>query len=76
MILFCTGTRTLIDNLNSGIVIKPVLTNYQGFFDCKKAILQNETNFGFYKGIGSMFLQFSIQLLIMKVTKVIVKNYF
>lgn len=74
--LYVQGTRTLIDNLNSGIVIKPVLSNYQGFFDCKKAILENETNLGFYKGIGSLFLQFSIQLLIIKVTKSVIKNYF
>lgn len=74
--LYAQATRTLIDNLNSGIVIKPVLSNYQGFFDCKKSILQSETNLGFYKGIGSMFLQFSIQFLIMKLTKSIVKNYF
>ena len=74
--LYVQGTRTLIDNLNSGIVIKPVLSNYQGFFDCKKAILQNETNLGFYKGIGSLFLQFSIQFLILKITKSVIKNYF
>lgn len=74
--LYVQGTRTLIDNLNSEIVIKPVLSNYEGFFDCKKAILQNETNLGFYKGFGSLVLQFSLQYLIMKITKTIIKNYF
>lgn len=74
--LYVQRTRTLVDNLNSGLMIKPVLSNYQGFFDCKKAILQNETNLGFYKGIGSLFLQFSLQFLIIKITKSVIKNYF
>lgn len=75
--LYVQGTRTLVDNLSSSdIIIKPVLSNYQGFFDCKKAILQNETNLGFYKGIGCLFLQFSIQFLVIKITKSVIKNYF
>ena len=74
--LYVQGTRTLMDNLNSGIIIKPILSNYQGFFDCKKAILQDETNLGFYKGLGSMLLQFSIQFLIIKITKSVIKSYF
>ena len=74
--LYVQGTRTLVDNLSSGLIIKPVLSNYQGFFDCKKAILANETNLGFYKGIGSLFLQFSLQFLIIKITKSVIKNYF
>ena len=38
--LHLQGTRSIIDNLDSGIEVTPILTRYEGVSDCFNTILQ------------------------------------
>lgn len=43
-----TGTRTLIDNLDTGIGAVSLTVKYNGFFDCLKSIIEREGFFALY----------------------------
>ena len=43
------GTRTIIDSLDVGYEVKPILTRYEGFFDCLNTTLQDEGFLGLFK---------------------------
>lgn len=45
------GTRTIIDNLDSGYSVVPILTNYEGATDCYRSTIASEGVSGLYKGI-------------------------
>lgn len=61
------GTRTIIDNLDTGFTVIPILTNYEGFFDCYKNTLNTEGITGLYKGFGALILQFFAHVIVIKV---------
>lgn len=44
------GTRTIIDNLDSGYSVVPILTSYEGASDCCKTTIASEGVSGLYKG--------------------------
>lgn len=44
------GTRTIIDNLDSGYSVVPILTNYEGARDCYRTTVASEGISGLYKG--------------------------
>lgn len=44
------GTRTIIDNLDSGYSVVPILTNYEGASDCYRSTVATEGISGLYKG--------------------------
>lgn len=44
------GTRTIIDNLDSGYSVVPILTNYEGAVDCYRTTIATEGVSGLYKG--------------------------
>lgn len=44
------GTRTIIDNLDSGYSVVPILTSYEGASDCCKSTIASEGVSGLYKG--------------------------
>lgn len=44
------GTRTIIDNLDSGYSVVPILTSYEGASDCCKTTITSEGVSGLYKG--------------------------
>lgn len=48
------GTRTIIDNLDSGYSVVPILTNYEGASDCYRSTIAAEGVSGLYKGIIKM----------------------
>lgn len=52
------GTRTIIDSLDSGYQMKPILTRYTGFWSCVASILDTEGYWGFFKGFGAVTLQY------------------
>jgi len=52
------GTRTIIDSLDSGYQMKPILTRYTGFWSCVGATLETEGYWGFFKGFGAVSLQY------------------
>ena len=64
--LHIQGTRTIIDNLDTGTSVIPILTRYDGFFDCWSTITREEGRWGLYKGFGALVLQYALQLSIIK----------
>lgn len=67
--LHLQGTRTIIDNLDTGRSVTPLLTSYCGAYDCYKTIISNEGALGLYKGFGALVMQFGIHFLVLKATK-------
>lgn len=45
------GTRTIIDNLDSGIHVVPILTSYEGAIDCYTTTIAAEGFGGLYKAL-------------------------
>lgn len=66
------GTRTIIDNLDSGYSVVPILTSYEGAIDCYRSTLATEGAAGLYKGFGAMLLQFAAHVAVIKITKWVV----
>lgn len=66
------GTRTIIDNLDNGYAVVPILTNYQGAIDCYRTTLNSEGVAGLYKGFGAIVLQFAAHIAVIRLTKWIV----
>ncbi|KAH8373264.1 hypothetical protein KR009_010237, partial [Drosophila setifemur] len=66
------GTRTIIDNLDNGYAVVPILTNYQGVVDCYQTTIVSEGVCGLYKGFGAMVLQFVAHVAVLKLAKWIV----
>lgn len=62
------GTRTIIDNLDAGTSVTPILTGYDGFMDCYNTTLAKEGMGGLYKGFGALVLQLAAHLAIIKMT--------
>lgn len=67
--LHLQGTRTIIDNLDSGYEVIPILTSYEGARDCYMIIVQQEGVSGLYKGFGALILQFVAHVAVIKLTK-------
>lgn len=67
--LHLQGTRTIIDNLDSGYEVIPILTSYEGALDCYVTTLQQEGQAGLYKGFGALVLQFVAHVAVIKLTK-------
>lgn len=63
------GTRTIIDNLDTGYSVVPILTSYEGAIDCYRTTIGVEGVSGLYKGFGAMCLQFAAHIALIKVTK-------
>lgn len=63
------GTRTIIDNLDSGYSVVPILTSYEGVVDCYRQTLATEGVGGLYKGFGAMILQFAAHVAVIKMGK-------
>lgn len=68
--LHLQGTRTIIDNLDTGSSVLPILTNYEGPVDCYESCLANEGPFGLYKGFGALILQYAAHIVVVHLTRV------
>ncbi|XP_016973092.1 solute carrier family 25 member 46 [Drosophila rhopaloa] len=68
------GTRTIIDNLDNGYDVVPILTNYQGVVDCYQTTIVSEGVCGLYKGFGAMILQFAAHIAVIKLAKWVVNK--
>lgn len=68
--LYLQGTRTIVDNLDSGISVLPVISKYEGVVDCFQTIVAEEGAAGLYKGFGALLLEYTLHILILKVAKV------
>lgn len=68
------GTRTIIDNLDSGYSVIPIMTNYDGFVDCYRTTVKTEGFLGLYKGFGAVLLQFAAHVLVLKAAQYIIQQ--
>ncbi|TPP60660.1 Mitochondrial substrate solute carrier [Fasciola gigantica] len=56
------GTRTLVDNMDSGDVVVPVVSSYEGFADALRSALDSPLGLiGLYRGFGALIAQYAIQ---------------
>lgn len=68
--LHLQGTRTIIDDTDKGYGVVPLCTSYDGVVDCFNTIHRQEGFSGFYKGFGALCLQYFVQFIILKGTKI------
>ncbi len=68
--LHLQGTRTIIDSLDSGKEVMPIITQYEGFGDCFNSILREEGTAGLFKGFGALVLQYAFHFAILRLTSV------
>ncbi|CAH8662194.1 hypothetical protein MS3_00003344 [Schistosoma haematobium] len=58
------GTRTLVDNMDTGDVVVPIVSSYDGFFDALRSSLGSSVGIlGLYKGFGALIAQYTLQAL-------------
>ncbi|GFN80653.1 solute carrier family 25 member 46-like [Plakobranchus ocellatus] len=69
--LYVQGTRTIIDNTDSGLGVVPINTRYDGFIDCFTSILKEEGLQGLYRGMGALVLQYATHALILRLAKLL-----
>ncbi|XP_052100503.1 mitochondrial outer membrane protein SLC25A46-like [Mytilus californianus] len=67
--LYLQGTRTIIDNTDTGVSVIPINTSYQGIIDCFRDIILEEGLSGLYKGFGALLLQYAIHAAILRLAK-------
>ena len=66
--LLLQGTRTIIDNTDSGLGVVPIITRYEGVTDCFISIIREEGVAGLYKGFGALTLQYGIHMALLRMT--------
>nr|CAH7745874.1 unnamed protein product [Callosobruchus chinensis] len=66
--LHLQGTRTIVDNLDNGRSVLPILTNYAGAIDCYESCLATEGICGLYKGFGALILQYTAHISLIRMS--------
>ncbi|XP_062311406.1 mitochondrial outer membrane protein SLC25A46-like [Osmerus eperlanus] len=69
--LHIQGTRTIIDNTDLGFEVLPINTQYESMRDCINVIRREEGPLGFYKGFGSIVVQYTLHAAVLQITKLI-----
>ncbi|XP_076443493.1 mitochondrial outer membrane protein SLC25A46-like [Babylonia areolata] len=69
--LYIQGTRTIIDNTDTGLGVVPISTRYEGFLDCFRCIFAEEGIQGFYRGFGALVLQYMAHALILRTARLL-----
>ena len=72
--LHLQGCRTIVDNLDTGREVIPIMTRYEGFFDCLSTVLQEEGLSGLFKGFGSLILQYALHFAIIRFSTVVINE--
>ncbi|XP_076067839.1 mitochondrial outer membrane protein SLC25A46-like isoform X3 [Oratosquilla oratoria] len=72
--LHMQGTRTIIDSLDVVYEVKPILTRYEGFWDCLGTTVREEGILGLYKGFGALCLQYALYGAVLKFAHVIIRE--
>ncbi|XP_042229132.1 solute carrier family 25 member 46-like isoform X2 [Homarus americanus] len=72
--LHMQGTRTIVDSLDVGYEVKPILTRYEGFFDCLHTTVQEEGVLGLFKGFGALCIQYALYGAVLKFAQVIIRE--
>ncbi|KAK6106555.1 Mitochondrial carrier family protein [Brugia pahangi] len=71
--LYIQGTRTLIDNLDSGVTAISITAKYVGFFDCIRTIINRESFWSLYAGVGALGFQYVLHLCLLRFIRTMVK---
>ncbi|KJH51623.1 hypothetical protein DICVIV_02159 [Dictyocaulus viviparus] len=58
------STRTLIDNLDTGLSAISITAKYSGFVDCLRSLLQHEGFWALYSGAGALALEYLLHSLL------------
>lgn len=57
------GTRTLVDNMDSGDVVVPVVSSYEGFTDAFRSAMDSPQGLiSLYRGFGALLTQYAVQV--------------
>jgi solute carrier family 25 protein 46 len=67
--LYLQGTRTIIDNTDTGLEVVPIITRYEGVLDCYTTLVSEEGFAALYKGFGALILQYALHMAILKLTR-------
>lgn len=71
MTTIVSGTRTLVDNLDSGTGVISITTRYEGFIDCFRSIIREEGIGGLYKAFGALVLQYALHMAVLRLLRVV-----
>jgi len=69
--LYLQGTRTLVDDLNTGTGVISITTRYEGFVDCFRSIIREEGFGGLYKAFGALVLQYALHMAVLRLLRVV-----
>lgn len=72
--LHLQGTRTIVDNLDDGRSVLPILTNYSGATDCYNSCIAQEGTTGLYKGFGALILQYMAHIALIKLSRFVLSE--
>ncbi|XP_077516117.1 mitochondrial outer membrane protein SLC25A46-like [Amblyomma americanum] len=73
--LYLQGTRTIVDNLDTGCSVTAIISQYQGPVDCFRCIVAEEGAAGLYKGLGALQLQYALQGALLKLTHMLCQEF-
>ena len=68
------GCRTIVDNLDTGREVVPIITRYEGFIDCMTTITQEEGTRGLFKGFGALVVQYMTTFALIKLSSLVVSE--
>ena len=68
------GCRTIVDNLDTGREVVPIITRYEGFIDCLTTITQEEGTRGLFKGFGALVMQYMTTFALIKLSSLVVSE--
>lgn len=60
--------------IDTGKEVVPIITRYEGFFDCFHSIVSEEGFSGLFKGLGALMLQYAVQIAILRFSFVSIKE--
>ncbi|CAD5206413.1 unnamed protein product [Bursaphelenchus okinawaensis] len=72
--LYIQGTRTLIDNLDTGASAISVTVKYTGIVDCVRSIIQKEGFWALYSGVGAVALQYGLHFCVLRAMHMIFEH--
>ncbi|KAK0424548.1 hypothetical protein QR680_008719 [Steinernema hermaphroditum] len=67
--LYIQGTRTLIDNLDTGTSAISLTVKYSGILDCLKNVVNKEGFWALYSGFGALALQCVLNFMILRLVR-------
>lgn len=67
--LHLQGTRTIVDQLDNGTEVIPILTAYSGVFDCYTDAVAREGFGGLFRGFGALMMQVAVHWAVIRLTR-------